>query len=49
MESRVSAWNRTQVFDKSQLLEKYYELKRTGLLSSVWNGCIEKILGRKWY
>ena len=42
IESRVSAWNRTQVFDKNQLLEKYYELKRTGLLSSVWNGLYRK-------
>lgn len=42
IESRVSSWNRTQVFDKNQLLEKYYELKRTGVLSSVWNGLYRK-------
>lgn len=42
VESRVSAWSKTQVFDKNQLLEKYYELKRTGLLSSVWNGLYRK-------
>lgn len=36
--TRVSAWKNTQLFDNKDFVRNYYELKQTGILSSVWNG-----------
>lgn len=40
--TRVSTWDSTQMFDKSSFIENYYDLKQSGILSSVWNGLYRK-------